>query len=79
MDNWASQQKQNAFGQTVRVITMQSEGGAVAACHGSVASGVLTSTFTASQVDDCLRSESMLLSALGRSAQALFLSFRGCC
>jgi len=49
MDNWASMGRKNVFGQPVRVVTMQSEGGAVAACHGSVASGVLTSTFTASQ------------------------------
>jgi len=49
MDNWSSQGKKNVWGQSVRVITMQSEAGAVAACHGSVAAGVLTTTFTASQ------------------------------
>ena len=33
----------------VRVTTMQSEGGAAGAVHGSLAAGGLSSTFTASQ------------------------------
>ncbi len=45
-DEWASQGRKNIFGQTVDVIEMQSEGGAV---HGSLSAGALTTTFTASQ------------------------------
>ena len=39
----------NIFGQTVRVAEMQSEAGAAGAVHGSLASGALTTTYTASQ------------------------------
>ena len=39
----------NIFGQTVRIVEMQSEAGAAGAVHGSLVSGALTSTFTASQ------------------------------
>ena len=39
----------NIFGQTVRIIEMQSEAGASGAVHGSLVGGALTSTFTASQ------------------------------
>ncbi|MDR0446673.1 MAG: pyruvate:ferredoxin (flavodoxin) oxidoreductase, partial [Oscillospiraceae bacterium] len=49
IDKWASEGRLNIFGQTVRVVEMQSEGGAAGAVHGSVISGALTSTFTASQ------------------------------
>ena len=37
------------FRQTVDVIEMQSEGGAAAVVHGSLATGALTTTYTASQ------------------------------
>ncbi len=37
------------FGDQVHVTEMQSEGGAAGAVHGSLQSGALTSTFTASQ------------------------------
>ena len=37
------------FGETVRVIEMQSEGGAAGAVHGSLQAGALTTTYTASQ------------------------------
>jgi len=37
------------FGSTVKVIEMQSEAGAAGAVHGSLQSGALTSTYTASQ------------------------------
>ena len=39
----------NIFGQTVRIIEMQSEAGASGAVHGSLVGGALTTTFTASQ------------------------------
>lgn len=48
-DQWAAEGKKNIFGQTVKVVEMQSEGGAAGAFHGSLQSGALTSTFTASQ------------------------------
>ena len=39
----------NIFGEKVKVIEMQSEGGAAGAVHGSLAAGALTTTYTASQ------------------------------
>ena len=49
VDEWAAQGKKNMFGETVKVVEMQSEAGAAGAVHGSLQSGALTSTFTASQ------------------------------
>ena len=49
MDEWVSQDRKNIFGEKVRIVEMQSEGGAAGAVHGSVAAGSYTSTFTASQ------------------------------
>ena len=48
-DEWAAAGRKNIFGQTVKVIEMQSEGGAAGAFHGSLQAGALTTTFTASQ------------------------------
>ena len=48
-DQWAQQGRKNIFGQTVNVVEMQSEGGAAGALHGSLATGALTTTYTASQ------------------------------
>ena len=48
-DQWAQQGRKNIFDQTVNVVEMQSEGGASAVVHGSLAAGVLTTTYTASQ------------------------------
>ena len=48
-DEWAAYGRKNIFGQTLRVATMQSEAGAAGAVHGSLVSGALTTTFTASQ------------------------------
>ena len=48
-DSWAADGLKNIFGQTVRVIEMQSEAGAAGAVHGSILSGALTTTYTASQ------------------------------
>ncbi len=49
MDEWASQDRRNIFGEQVKIVEMQSEGGAAGAVHGSAATGSFTSTFTASQ------------------------------
>ena len=49
VDEWAAQGRKNIFGETVRVVEMQSEAGAAGAVHGSLQSGALTTTFTASQ------------------------------
>ena len=49
VDEWSAAGKKNVFGETVDVIELQSEAGAAGAVHGSLASGALTSTYTASQ------------------------------
>ena len=48
-DKWAADGLKNIFGQPVRVVEMQSEAGAAATVHGSLAAGALTTTYTASQ------------------------------
>jgi pyruvate-ferredoxin/flavodoxin oxidoreductase len=48
-DEWAAHGTKNIFGQTVKVVEMQSEGGASGAVHGSLQAGALTTTYTASQ------------------------------
>ncbi|MGA8019045.1 MAG: pyruvate:ferredoxin (flavodoxin) oxidoreductase [Desulfobacterales bacterium] len=48
-DEWAAAGRKNIFDQSMTVRQMQSEAGAAAAVHGSLAAGALTSTFTASQ------------------------------
>ena len=48
-DAWAAHSKKNIFGQVVKVVEMQSEAGAAGACHGALAAGALTTTFTCSQ------------------------------
>ena len=49
VDEWSANGRKNIFGETVKVAEMQSEAGASGAVHGSLQSGALTSTFTASQ------------------------------
>ena len=49
VDEWATEGRENIFGQTVQVTEMQSEAGAAGAVHGSLSAGALTTTFTASQ------------------------------
>jgi len=49
VDEWSAQGRKNIFGQKVKVVELQSEGGASGAVHGSLAAGALTTTFTASQ------------------------------
>ncbi len=49
VDMWSAAGQKNIFGSTVKVIEMQSEAGAAGTVHGSLATGALTTTFTASQ------------------------------
>ena len=49
VDEWAASGRKNIFGETVKVVEMQSEAGAAGAVHGSLQAGALTTTFTASQ------------------------------
>ncbi|WP_024615179.1 pyruvate:ferredoxin (flavodoxin) oxidoreductase [Clostridium sp. Ade.TY] len=49
VDEWVAQGRKNIFGQPVKVMEMQSEGGAAGAVHGSLQAGALTTTYTASQ------------------------------
>ena len=48
-DVWAAKGKKNLFGQSVRLVEMQSEAGAIAAVHGALETGALASSFTSSQ------------------------------
>ncbi len=48
-DSWATAGRKNIFGETVKVVEMQSEAGAAGAVHGSLSAGALTTTYTASQ------------------------------
>ena len=49
IDKWSVQGRENIFGSKVDVIEMQSEAGAAGVVHGSLATGALTTTYTASQ------------------------------
>ena len=49
IDEWTSHDRRNIFGEQVKIVEMQSEGGAAGAVHGAITAGALTSTFTASQ------------------------------
>ncbi|MCX7833815.1 MAG: pyruvate:ferredoxin (flavodoxin) oxidoreductase [Ignavibacteria bacterium] len=48
-DAWSAEGRKNIWGTVPIVTEMQSEGGAAGAVHGSLQSGSLTTTFTASQ------------------------------
>ena len=48
-DIWSANGRENAFGQPVKLIEMQSEAGAIGAVHGSLQAGALTTTYTSSQ------------------------------
>ena len=48
-DGWSAQGRKNLFGHQVKVVEMQSEGGAAGALHGALQAGALASTFTSSQ------------------------------
>ena len=49
VDQWSAAGLKNVFGNTVKVMEMQSEAGAAGTVHGSLAAGAITTTFTASQ------------------------------
>ena len=49
IDTWATEGRKNIFDSTVKVVEMQSEGGAAGALHGALQGGTLGATFTASQ------------------------------
>ena len=49
VDKWAAEGRKNIFGQPVKLIEMQSEGGAAGALHGSLQAGALSTTYTSSQ------------------------------
>jgi len=49
VDQWASDGKKNLFGQEVKIVEMQSEAGAAGVVHGSLKTGTMTTTYTASQ------------------------------
>ena len=49
VDDWAANGRKNMFGRPVKVVEMQSEGGAAGMVHGSLQAGALTTTYTASQ------------------------------
>ena len=48
-DEWAAKGMKNIWGTVPHVAELQSEGGASGAVHGALATGALTTTFTASQ------------------------------
>ena len=48
-DEWSSKGRANVWGTVPSVVEMQSEAGAAGALHGSLQSGALSTTFTASQ------------------------------
>ncbi len=48
-DEWSAKGIPNIWGNVPEIIEMQSEGGAAGAVHGSLQTGALTTTFTASQ------------------------------
>ena len=48
-DEMSAKKVPNLFGKPLKVVEMQSEAGASGALHGSLSSGALTTTFTASQ------------------------------
>ena len=49
IDKWSSIERKNIFGNTVKLVEMQSEAGAIALCHGALQTGTLANTYTASQ------------------------------
>ncbi|MBX7058891.1 MAG: pyruvate:ferredoxin (flavodoxin) oxidoreductase [Leptospirales bacterium] len=48
-DAWSAEGKRNYAGLSPQIVELQSEGGAAGALHGSLQSGALSTTFTASQ------------------------------
>ena len=48
-DEWSANGRQNMFGQSVRLVEMQSEAGAIGAVHGALQTGSLATTYSSSQ------------------------------
>ena len=48
-DQWSAKGRKNMFGQTVSLVEMQSEAGAIAAVHGAAQTGCLAASYTSSQ------------------------------
>ncbi|MCL2026799.1 MAG: pyruvate:ferredoxin (flavodoxin) oxidoreductase, partial [Leptospirales bacterium] len=48
-DEWSAAGRKNIFGNTVRLVEMQSEAGAIGAVHGAIEAGALSVSFTSSQ------------------------------
>ena len=48
-DKWSNEGKLNYFNQPVKIVEMESEAGAIGMVHGSLQSGCLATTYTASQ------------------------------
>ncbi|EGI10969.1 putative pyruvate-flavodoxin oxidoreductase [Escherichia coli H736] len=48
-DAWAGNGLKNVWGDTPRVVEMQSEAGAIATVHGALQTGALSTSFTSSQ------------------------------
>lgn len=49
VDEWSAKGKKNLFGQTVKLVEMQSEAGAAASMFGSLEAGSISTSYTASQ------------------------------
>lgn len=49
VDKWAEEGRKNIFGKPVKLMEMQSEGGAAGTLHGTLQAGSLSSTYTSSQ------------------------------
>ena len=49
VDEWSSKEKKNLYNDTVKVVEMQSEAGAIGTVHGLLQTGLVASTYTASQ------------------------------
>jgi len=48
-DEWSSRKRTNLWGSVPRIVELQSEAGAAGTIHGALQTGVLSTTFTASQ------------------------------
>ena len=48
-DEWSSNEIKNIYGETPKIVEMQSEAGAAGAIHGALQGGALASSFTCSQ------------------------------
>lgn len=48
-DQWAMQGRKNIFGNTVKLVELESEAGAAGTFHGALTAGALSTTYTASQ------------------------------